>query len=466
MVQDQDIFAEPAQSGPIRSRKGPPALAELGRRITLVAGISILAILGASVFAKAELPYAIFSAALVGLAGMLIYFNAKPEIEAEAVRALAIPQLAPAAPNLDVLMRQVLGALPDAAFVVDREGRMDWANARARAKLGLPLAGQRLAAALRDPRLLEAILDVAAGGEPQSVPFASAGPLEEYFQAQIAGFELGGKHYAMVVVHDQTAAKKVERMRVDFLANASHELRTPLAAVVGSIETLTGHARNDPAGQERFLGIMQVQADRMRRLIDDLLSLSKIEMNEHVPPQGEADLEAIARETIDTLSPISGRKNVRVTLKRADGAAMVSGNRDELVQVAQNLIDNAIKYAPEGGSVEVEVGGEVPRDRLGAVARRNPEAAQVSLAAPRTDPDCTYGYIRVSDNGPGMPRASLPRLSERFYRVEEAKNSDRIGTGLGLAIVKHIANRHRGGLFVESQVGQGSSFTACIPNPK
>jgi len=464
VIQDQDIFAETKPPLPASSRKSPRALAELGRRITLVAGLSILAILGAAVFAGAELPYAIFAAAFVGVAGMLIYFNAKPEIEAEAARALMVPPPAPARPDVDVLMRQLLGALPDATFIVDRDGRMDWANVRARTSLNLPQSGHRLAAALRDPRLLEAILDVATGGEPQSVPFTPAGPLEEFFRAQIAGFEIQGKRYAMIVVHDETAAKKVERMRVDFLANASHELRTPLAAIVGSIETLTGHARNDPAGQERFLGIMQVQADRMRRLIDDLLSLSKIELNEHVPPHGEADLEAVIRETIDTLSPISARKKVTVTLKRAAGNVVVLGNRDELVQVAQNLIDNAIKYAPEGGNVDVEVGGDVPRDQLGSIARRNSEAAHVSLAAPRADPDRVYGYIRVSDNGSGMPRASLPRLSERFFRVEEAKNSDRVGTGLGLAIVKHIINRHRGGLFVESQQGQGSSFMICAPN--
>jgi two-component system phosphate regulon sensor histidine kinase PhoR len=466
VVQDQDIFAEAPGAIPAPAQRRPPALAELGRRITLVAGIAVLAILGASIFAEAELPYVIFAAALVGVAGMLIYFNAKPEIEAEAARALAVPPPAPPAPDFDLVLRQLLGALPDAAFIVDREGRMDWANSRARNSLSLPQAGHRLAASLRDPRLLEAILEVAAGGEPQSVPFNSAGPLEEYFRAQIAGFEILGKRYALVVVHDETAAKKVERMRVDFLANASHELRTPLAAVVGSIETLTGHARNDPAGQERFLGIMQVQADRMRRLIDDLLSLSKIELNEHVPPHGEADLEKVVRETVDTLSPISGRKKVNVIVKRAGGSAVVSGNRDELVQVAQNLIDNAIKYAPVGGTVEIEIGGDVPRDQLGAIARRNSEAAHVSLAAPRADADRVFGYIRVSDNGPGMPRASLPRLSERFFRVEEAKNSDRVGTGLGLAIVKHITNRHRGGLFVESQIGQGSSFTVCAPNLK
>ncbi|MET0544822.1 MAG: ATP-binding protein [Caulobacterales bacterium] len=466
MVQDNDIMPNQRTVGQpdiLAQRRGARELTELAQRTALVTGIGVLAILATAVFGHADTAVSIFAAAILGFAGLLVYLNAKPEIEAEAARVEAA---APAkiGASWDLTLRQVLGALPDAAFAIDRDGRLEGANARARKHFSLPPVGQRLATSLRDPRLLEAALEVAAGGEPQSVPFAAVGPLEEYFRAQIGGFDVDGKRFALIVVHDETNAKKVERMRVDFLANASHELRTPLAAVVGSIETLTGHARNDPAAQERFLKVMQIQADRMRRLIDDLLSLSKIELNEHVPPQGEVDMDAVVRETVDTLAPISARKNVRIDVIRAEGDSMVLGNRDELVQVAQNLIDNAVKYAREGGQVNVEIGGGLLRENIGLAARRWPDAAHMSIAAPPVEPDKTLCYVRVTDDGPGMPRESLPRLSQRFYRVEEAKNSDRVGTGLGLAIVKHIINRHRGGFFVESRLGSGSSFTVCVQN--
>jgi two-component system phosphate regulon sensor histidine kinase PhoR len=252
-------------------------------------------------------------------------------------------------------------------------------------------------------------------------------------------------------------------MRADFLANASHELRTPLASVTLLIETLAGPARDNAADRDRFLGMMQVQADRMRRLIDDLLSLSRIELDEHVPPSDRADLSAVAREVADSLSPVLKERNVTLNLRVPQQAVRVVGERFQLAQVVQNLVDNAIKYTPDGGVVTVEVGASGDREEVSAIAgRRWEEAGRVALLTPTAAANRSYAYVRVEDSGPGVSKQFLPRLGERFFRVERELGNERGGTGLGLAIVKHIVNRHRGGFLVESQPGRGSAFAAYV----
>jgi two-component system phosphate regulon sensor histidine kinase PhoR len=265
------------------------------------------------------------------------------------------------------------------------------------------------------------------------------------------------------VFHDQTSAINTDRMRADFLANASHELRTPLASLTLLIETLTGHAKNDPEAQERFLGMMKAQAVRMRELLDDLLSLSKIELNEHVPPSDEVELVALAQAMIEKLSPQAQKRGVIVSLARGAHPVTVIGDRSQLSQVAQNLIDNAIKYSPRGGAVEIDIGAGEDREEAAREAGRRWEgASRISLLSPAPDATKRYGFLRVSDSGPGIDRRYLPRLSERFFRVERDETSDQTGTGLGLAIVKHIVNRHRGGFIVESEKGRGSAFAIYL----
>jgi two-component system phosphate regulon sensor histidine kinase PhoR len=267
------------------------------------------------------------------------------------------------------------------------------------------------------------------------------------------------------VVHlrDETEARKLEQMRVDFLANASHELRTPLASLSGFIETLKGHAKDDPAARDRFLGIMSAQADRMSRLISDLMSLSRIELNEHVPPAGAVDLASVVQDVADALAPIARDRSVRIeTRLPPPGTSIVVGDRDQIVQVVQNLVDNALKYTPQGRAVEVDLIGEAGAEE--AIAPHRPGSmSRLSLLTPDRAEDARYGVVRVRDFGPGIARQHLPRLTERFYRVEGQKSGDRLGTGLGLAIVKHIANRHRGGMHVESAPGEGTLFTVYFP---
>jgi two-component system, OmpR family, phosphate regulon sensor histidine kinase PhoR len=273
---------------------------------------------------------------------------------------------------------------------------------------------------------------------------------------------VGQPQLALLVLRDETELRRAERTRADFLANASHELRTPLASLTGFIETLRGHAREDPEARDRFLAIMHSQAERMRRLIDDLMSLSRIELAEHIPPSGHVDMAAAVIDVLDALSPLARERCV--TLKPAlppPGAATAAADRDQILQVIQNLVENAVKYTPGGGDVVVEVLADVsPAD---ASARVSDVAAHFSILTPDHATGRRYVAVRVRDFGPGIARNHLPRLTERFYRVEGQKARERPGTGLGLAIVKHIVNRHRGGLIVESAEGAGALFTAYVP---
>jgi two-component system phosphate regulon sensor histidine kinase PhoR len=261
-----------------------------------------------------------------------------------------------------------------------------------------------------------------------------------------------------VMLRDETDIRRADRTRADFLANASHELRTPLASLLGFIETLRGHARQDPAAREKFLGIMQSQAERMSRLIDDLMSLSRIELNEHIPPSGEADVALAALDVLDAIAPLAADKGVRVEQTiPPPGQAMISGDRDQLVQVAQNLVENALKYSTAGCKVQVEVAAGIGSPE--PQPTRFEGRSRFWLLSPEHAPEQRYVTLRVTDFGPGLAREHLPRLAERFYRVEGQKSGERSGTGLGLAIVKHIVSRHHGALLVESTPGEGSTFT-------
>jgi len=325
----------------------------------------------------------------------------------------------------------VIRALPDPAFVVDRQGRVLHANALALELLETDPQGHHLSASIRNPAVLEAVAAAAAGEDAASVDYELRVPMPRSFRAHAA--PLGAGQGALVVLRDLTREQQIERMRADFVANASHELRTPLTALTGFLETILGAARNDEKAQAKFLGLMRSQAERMRRLIDDLLSLSRIEMNEHVRPQGEVDLAQVAAHVCDVLSGTVREYGCELTLA-ADGPLLVTGSRDELVQVVQNLAENALKYASSGKLVEI-------------ILRRDGDLAELT----------------VRDHGPGIAPEHIPRLTERFYRVNVQESRSRGGTGLGLAIVKHIVSRHRGRMTITSEPGQGSEFSVKLP---
>ena len=327
-----------------------------------------------------------------------------------------------------------LGNVPDPVLLVGEDGLVREANAAARALLPTLQIGQPLSYGLRSPDILEAV--EAPSDNSVHVEYRTRMPTERVFDVQVTALPGAGgdRPLVMLFFRDITEARRLERMRVDFIANVSHELRTPLASLVGFIETLQGPARDDGAARERFLGIMQGQAWRMTRLIDDLLSLSRIELREHVTPDTPVDLRLVAAQIIDTLAPMAREHGVAITLHGPDEPLTVFGDRDELLRVIENLVENAVKYGESGGRVDV------------AILRRGP-AIELS----------------VRDYGTGIAHEHLPRLTERFYRVDVAESREKGGTGLGLAIVKHIVNRHRGRLAIASEPGQGATFTVSIP---
>ena len=371
----------------------------------------------------------------------------------------------PAEPQPLKNLAPLLEALPEPALVVDREGRIAGSNAAVRRQLQFEASGLRLSAILRHPDVLDGAQAAAVDGLGRSVDYQPAGSVEEHFRVHVSPIVWSGEQAALLVFHDQTTTIATERMRADFLANASHELRTPIASLSLLIETLTGPASDDAEAQARFLPMMAGQVERMRRLVDDLLSLSRIELDEHVPPQGEVLLGRCILEAVDAALLVAQQREVRLLCAQCDLPAIVIADRFQLQQVLQNLIDNAIKFAPATtGAVTVEIGVAASREAaLEQGGRRWEASARISLLTPPPGPERPFVFVRVADNGRGIPRRHLPRLSERFYRVDPDARTERRGTGLGLAICKHIMARHRGGFCVESIVGQGTAFTVYFP---
>jgi two-component system phosphate regulon sensor histidine kinase PhoR len=380
--------------------------------------------------------------ALAAAAAALIAALLLPEARGQGSLAGASSTLA--SDLLPDFAREVFEGLPDPLMLVDGTGRVLFANKAMRAVAGTDAERKHVSSVLRTPAVLQAIARTAATGESSSVEFAFHVPVERHYHAYVTRTE--GPRLTALLLHDLTSLKRAEQARADFIANASHELRTPLAAVSGFIDTLRGHARDDVAARGRFLDIMSVEAQRMRRLIDDLLSLTRIELNEHVPPAGEVDLGSVVRDAAATLGPLAEADGVSIEIDEPVSLPAVIGERDELIQVFQNLIHNAIKYGKPGGHVRIALSLEPnPPPTYG---RRSPGAVLRAV---------------VRDDGEGIPREAIPRLTERFYRVDMKRSRERGGTGLGLAIVKHIVNRHQGKLQIDSQVGEGSTITLLLP---
>ncbi|RMD64998.1 MAG: hypothetical protein D6826_01130 [Alphaproteobacteria bacterium] len=340
----------------------------------------------------------------------------------------------------------VVSGLPDPLILVSADGRITGANPAARELCAADPAGRDLAAVLRHPALLAAVDEVLTSAAQRVVEFDTPGGVPRHFAARIARLPAPTRDgtVAIIALHDLTALKRAEQMRADFIANASHELRTPLTSLLGFIETLRGPAREDAAARERFLTVMYEQAARMSRLVEDLLSLSRIELHEHTPPHGRADVADLVRRVTGMLELQARRKAMRFVIELPD-LPPVAGDPDELIHVFQNLLDNAIKYGRAG--TEIRITGK-PAAPGSAGARRLGRAGVI---------------VAVHDQGEGIEPKHLPRLTERFYRVDTARSRQLGGTGLGLAIVKHILNRHRGVLDIESTPGRGSVFTVYLP---
>jgi two-component system, OmpR family, phosphate regulon sensor histidine kinase PhoR len=351
--------------------------------------------------------------------------------------------VAPAPRRADRSWRSVIDAMAEPAIALDAAGLVVHHNPLVADLFPRVRTGQPLSHLTRSPELLEAV-DRARGAEGRIVvQLQDRVPVQRRVSAIVTALAVEGTAEGspalLVVFRDVTDQEKLAQMRADFIAHASHELRTPLASLRGYVETLQGAARDDSAARERFLAIMATQASRMTRLIDDLLTLSRVEMRVHVPPRGVVELNEVIGFVAQTLEPLAEANEVTLKLAPLPAPAHVRGEREELVQVFQNLVQNAIKYGRKGGTVEIQIGREPPR------------AGHAQRLA-----------VAVSDDGPGIASEHLPRLTERFYRVSAAVSREKGGTGLGLAIVKHIVSRHRGELKIASTVGVGSTFTVLL----
>jgi two-component system phosphate regulon sensor histidine kinase PhoR len=397
------------------------------------------------------------AAAVLGLLWVFGALKAAPAIFAFALiaAALLLSQDAmsqhPPAPTISdrgtaqdpwLLLETFLAGLPQPVIALDAQGDVLAANAPARAVAPALRAREPVSLALRVPEVLEAIRRAIASDVPQRVEFVERVPLDRWYEAIVVPVALpvrsaqSSTRLVLVTLDDLTPLRRVEEMRADFIANASHELRTPLAALSAFIETLQGPARDDPEARAKFLSIMQAQATRMARLINDLLSLSRIELNAHLRPDKRVDLCGIVRQVVDGLQTLARDREVDINVAAAAEQINVLGDRDELLRVFENLIENALKYAASGKRIDVALSADSARGEA---------------------------KVAIRDYGPGIAPEHLPRLTERFYRVDVADSRAQGGTGLGLALAKHILNRHGGRLTIESVLGQGATFTAVLP---
>ena len=335
-------------------------------------------------------------------------------------------------------LEALAAAIPDPCLVIDELGTIVSANSAADVFFETATKDQHITFALRAPVILEAVQNANFAGRASQVQHQTKAPVSRTLNVFVSplGRHETSKRVSLLLLRDTTHEEQVERMRAVFVANVSHELRTPLASIAGFVETMMGAAKNDPKARDEFLPIMKVQAERMAALIDDLLSLSRIELSEHVAPSSTADLASIAGTVAKLLAPLAKEFEIEIKFD-VPSTLPVIGDTNQLTQVIHNLVENAIKYGASGKQVEV-----FGRTENGSA------------------------MLAVRDFGPGIAAQHVPRLTERFYRVSVQDSRTRGGTGLGLAIAKHIINRHRGKLQIESRVGEGSQFSIYLPIKK
>jgi len=336
----------------------------------------------------------------------------------------------------------LLRAIPLPSLLIAHDERILGANELALTLLGPQIVGRHFITALRQPTMLDAIEGTLRDGTRRTTRYlGSEGSQDTSFVVTVSKVETDLGAGALLCFEDVTHLEQAGQMRRDFVANVSHELRTPLTALMGFIETLQGPAKGDVAATERFLTFMQSEAKRMERLVRDLLSLSRVEAEERVRPMDRVDLGKCVGSVLHSLRSVAESSGVSIDLQQPENPVIVTGDFDLLTQVATNLIENAIKYGAQGKVVHVTLETSDHATEL-----RGPAA-----------------ILTVRDEGPGFDPLHIPRLTERFYRVDTHRSREMGGTGLGLAIVKHIVNRHRGRLRIESQPGEGAQFQVILP---
>jgi two-component system phosphate regulon sensor histidine kinase PhoR len=335
------------------------------------------------------------------------------------------------------LSSAILGSMVEGVLVVNGAERVVFANQSFAEILGLkmpPQPGSGLVEVVRQTELIEAARNVLAG-EPRVEAEIVTGTLRQhFFAATVASVRAAETNGAVIVLHDITDLRKLERVRRDFVANVSHEFRTPLTAIQGFAETLLAGAMNDPQNRERFLGIIVEHSRRLARLTEDLLMLSKMDADRLELEMRRIPVAPFVESCIETSTPRAKDKDLKLFVNLAERVPDIAGDRRRLTEVLQNLLDNAIQYTPAGGQIMVSA---------------SPKNGEV--------------IFTVSDTGIGIPQADQPRIFERFYRVDVARSREVGGTGLGLSIAKHLIENHGGKIWVESEVGRGSEFHFSVP---
>jgi two-component system, OmpR family, phosphate regulon sensor histidine kinase PhoR len=324
--------------------------------------------------------------------------------------------------------QSLIDALDEPALIVE-QGRTIAANKAARDLLGGDIVGRDVRLALRQPAALEAI----ETGAQADLTLTGVGGMERPWALIIRPIT---ERTLLLRLIDRSAMVAAEKMRVDFVANASHELRTPLATIAGYAETL---AEEEPVGdgiRRKFAATIRTEAARMLRIIEDLMDLSRIEAGRFALPRARVDLGAIARQAAVQIEPLAERRQCRIKIDIAEHLAAIRGDEAQLIQVVDNLLSNALRYGCRGKSDQVTLSVNMDGGRV---------------------------LLTVADRGEGVPAIHLPRLTERFYRVDNARSRNTGGTGLGLAIVKHILERHRATMTITSAVGRGTTVTASFP---
>ncbi len=349
---------------------------------------------------------------------------------------------------MTLIPQEVFDRIPSAIIVVDNHRRVTHTNRTAVELIGNKALGRDLALSLRHPLILDSLDKILAGSSEKTGEITIPAPLAQSFTfraERITDAPLEDGSFVTLVLENVTAAHKTEEMRASFVANVSHELRSPLTAIIGFIETLRGPASDDTEARQRFLDIMHRESQRMARLIDDLLSLSRVEIDEHIAPRDAVSVPRTIQNVIETLQPQATTRSISLVLKADPETPTAIADADQLHQVFRNLIENAIKYGGDKNTVTISTS---PVERV-------PGTARPGLS------------VSIKDQGAGIPKSLIPRLTERFYRIDEARSSTAgtgiSSTGLGLAIVKHIINRHRGHMTAQSEIGKGSTFTVFLP---
>ena len=371
--------------------------------------------------------------AVAAIAAVTTFAARRPRAEIE-------DEQAPGPATLDAAVAHFADRLTEPCLIINDRAVLVYCNPAAARQFPRARQGDPLAFTLRDPDLVEAIDRAAETGAPQSTGLHIPVPNDMWFRASVVPYQPaeGERGFIVVTLYDFTEQKRTDRLRTDFIANASHELRTPLTSLMGFIDTLQGPAAKDEAARSRFLGIMRNQSERMSGLIDDLLSLSRLELRQHVRPTTEVNLNLLLREVAESLEPRLAAAGLTLDLKLPEEPVTVTGDRQELFEVVENLADNAVKYGGDGERIEIAL---------------TPGASRTGA----------HHAITVTDFGAGIPDEHVPRLTERFYRVDAESSRRKKGTGLGLAIVKHIVARHHGQLSIRSKLGEGTRVEILLP---